>query len=81
MKLRPRILLLGSLMAAAAASLGAQPHENPFEVSPFVGHLFGGTVFDLRTPVDSDLSFDLKPRRPSELRLEAGVSLRQRIRA
>lgn len=60
MKLRPCILLLGSLMAASAASLIAQPHENPFEVSPFVGHLFGGTVFDLRSPVDSDLSFDLR---------------------
>jgi opacity protein-like surface antigen len=43
-------LFLFSMAMAASASLSAQSELQPVEVSPFVGYLFGGTVFKYDEP-------------------------------
>ncbi len=47
-------ILLGVLLCATCSELSAQS-SGPWEVSPFAGYFFGGTVFSGREPLESNV--------------------------
>lgn len=61
--MKNRWWMTGSVLVMLAAPLRAQPSGNGFEISPLVGHLFGGRVEEVFSPpgeiVFSDTRFDV----------------------